>query len=223
MSAAIGGKLPLADAELLAATLHRMLAPACVSLDVAGSIRRRRPEVSDIELLAVPIIEPALDLFGQPRADAPPLNYLDALCGELRAEGVFEDRPDKNGRGAFGPRFKRLAYRGVALDLFSAIGPPYGTASRGCLMAIRTGPRWFSKALVVPKNKQVYDDEGRPLCAGLMPVWLKHEGGRYIHVHDGGEWPTPTEQDVFSLLELPWIEPQDRDAWMAARISAAAR
>jgi hypothetical protein len=197
-----------------------MLAPACVSLDVAGSIRRRRPEVSDIELLAVPIMEPALDLFGQPRADAPPLNYLDALCGELRAAGVFEDRPDKNGRGAFGPRFKRLAYRGVALDLFSVIGPPYGTASWGCLMAIRTGPRWFSKALVVPENKTVYTDDGRPLCPGLMPAWLKHEGGRYVHLRDGEPISTPDEADVFKLLRLEYIPPQERDAFMDARAAA---
>lgn len=218
MSAAIGGKLPLADAELLATTLQRMLAPACVGLDVAGSIRRRRPEVSDIELLAVPILEPARDLFGEPTTGAPPLNYLDALCGELRAAGVFEDRLDVRGRPAFGTRYKRLVYRGVALDLFSALPP----ASHGCLMAIRTGPRWFSKALVVPENKQVYDDEGRPLCAGLMPAFLRHKDGRYVHLDGGEEFPTPTERDVFSLLGLDWLEPWERDAFIEGRMFNAA-
>lgn len=219
MGTAIGNKVPLSEAELIALVLIKMLAPACEKIEIVGSVRRRRETVNDLELLAVPIVEPALDLFGEPRADAPPLNYFDALCGELRAAGVFEDRLDKNDRAAFGSRYKRLSYQGVALDLFSVLPP----ASHGCLTAIRTGPRRLSKALVVARNRTVYDDDGRPLCAGLMPPFLHHKDGRYIRLDDGEEFATPTERDVFALLDIPWLEPWERDDWMAARMAAGTR
>ena len=45
---------PLDLAEVTAAVLVKLLAPACERIEVAGSVRRGRLDVGDIELLAVP-------------------------------------------------------------------------------------------------------------------------------------------------------------------------
>jgi len=44
----------LEEAERIAGNLKAFLAPACERLEIAGSIRRRRPEVGDIDLVLIP-------------------------------------------------------------------------------------------------------------------------------------------------------------------------
>jgi DNA polymerase/3'-5' exonuclease PolX len=60
-------KIPLAQARQLAqelATIH--LRPACERIEVAGSVRRGKSEVSDVELVAIPRFGEQLNLFGEP-------------------------------------------------------------------------------------------------------------------------------------------------------------
>ena len=57
-------KMPYEDAFALAYILQRH-APYCERIEIAGSIRRRKPECGDIELVAIPKIEPVVDLLGE--------------------------------------------------------------------------------------------------------------------------------------------------------------
>lgn len=50
-------KLPLAVARDVAALLVEQMAPDCKRIEVAGSIRRCRLEIGDIELVAIPTVE----------------------------------------------------------------------------------------------------------------------------------------------------------------------
>jgi DNA polymerase/3'-5' exonuclease PolX len=54
---------PLPDAERIAAAIVADLAPYCDRIQVAGSVRRRKEFVGDIELVAIPRYVPA-GLFG---------------------------------------------------------------------------------------------------------------------------------------------------------------
>lgn len=47
-------QIPLAEAERYAAKIVEALQPMCLKIDVAGSIRRRRPLVNDIDLVILP-------------------------------------------------------------------------------------------------------------------------------------------------------------------------
>lgn len=47
-------KLPLQHAEQLAHRLVELLTPHCERIDVAGSIRRKKQEVGDIEIVCLP-------------------------------------------------------------------------------------------------------------------------------------------------------------------------
>lgn len=56
--------MKLSFAERCATRLVEWLQPFCDRIQVAGSIRRRRPECSDIDLVVVPRIEVERDMFG---------------------------------------------------------------------------------------------------------------------------------------------------------------
>ncbi|GAI50844.1 unnamed protein product, partial [marine sediment metagenome] len=46
--------MELEKAKVIAENLRSLLAPVCARITIAGSIRRQKPEVGDIELLCVP-------------------------------------------------------------------------------------------------------------------------------------------------------------------------
>ncbi len=203
-------RIPLGQAEVLAAELVELFRPYCSRIEIAGSIRRRVSEVDDIEILAVPLPAPPAPapatLFGD-QADvvAVQLDLLSAYCTDLRRQGILEDRLDKNGRPAYGPRFKRLIYKDVPLDLFSVIEP----GQWGVLFTIRTGPADFSHQLVTAVGQKFRDHTGA-LREGWMPSGYYVEDGA-VHELDGGKiLPMPEEEDLFRFLGREWIRPAER-------------
>ena len=63
-----GQPVPLAAARAVAAALRELLEPACARVEIAGSIRRRKAKVGDLELVASPrlIQEPVGELRDTP-------------------------------------------------------------------------------------------------------------------------------------------------------------
>ncbi len=55
----------LSVARFVGDDLLRLLAPHCERIAVAGSIRRKKPHVKDIELLCASKVTSAADLFGR--------------------------------------------------------------------------------------------------------------------------------------------------------------
>lgn len=122
----------------VAESLVSHLGPACTRIEIAGSVRRRKPEVKDIELVCVP------DLSVTPRR-APlefgkpiPPSYkteLDRLIGEMAAAGDV-------GIDLKGDRMKKLyvRYAGIHVDVFINLPP----SEWGVQYLIRTGPSDFS-------------------------------------------------------------------------------
>lgn len=180
----------LVEAEDIALDLVARLEPACERIEIAGSIRRGKAWVTDIEIVAIPKMETvARDLFGNPvrRRD-----LLSDTCGMLRDAGVLADRLDVQGRPAWDAKYKRMLYRGVAVDLFAATPDNWGL-----ILLLRTGPAEFNRRLVSSKS-----------FGGYLPFGFM--------VNDGSLWigservPTPEERDVFNLINLPWMEPEER-------------
>jgi len=121
-------RVSLETAEKVAMELTRILTPCCNRIVVAGSIRRRCPEPSDIELLVIP------------RA-----NYLDKLLHDLMMQNVLAMRLNKRGQRAYGPKNKLMVHlpSGIGLDVFSTTAENWGMA-----LFVRTGPReWNIKAM----------------------------------------------------------------------------
>ena len=203
-------RIPLAHAEQLAAELVEHLSPACERLEIAGSIRRRRHDVGDVELCAIPRRTPELDLFGGETGQC--VNLLVSLTDDLLKAGVLQQRLDVNGRPAWGEWMRRAVYKGFALDLFSGL-----EAQWGVLMAIRTGPAAFSHRLVTDTTQRL--DGG---LYGLKPPWAQFKGWRVVHRESGEALQTPEERDVFRVLGLSWVEPAERtDSWRPAGLGSA--
>lgn len=56
--------MPLSKGRLCADRLTGWLGPFCERIEVAGSIRRGRPEVGDVDLVAIPKVLEDADMFG---------------------------------------------------------------------------------------------------------------------------------------------------------------
>lgn len=195
---------PLAEMDLLAAQLLTLLSPVCARIEVAGSIRRRVELVGDVELVAAPRIEERqVGLFVE---DVERVDLLDEWCRDQVARGVLEDAITEAGRRVFGRRYKRFYLKGRPIDLFVVLPP----AQWGVVMALRTGPRWFSRQLVTPRDQGFADDEGR-YRRGLLPVAseaYKVKDGSLRR--DGVAMWTPEEVDFFEAARTAWVEPEER-------------
>ena len=188
--------LPLEQASWIATSILGQLAPACERIEIAGSIRRRKPEVGDIELVAVPRIESTVeyDLWGNQVTTTRSL--LNARRDELLDEGTLAEHPDDPKRG---PRYSKLWIpdAGVQLDLFTASAD----FSFGLILLLRTGPADYSQRFVtqIKQRRPAHHVAGGELHGG-MQCW-----GTPCTVV-----PTPEERDVFRATGVPWVEPWDR-------------
>lgn len=185
------------DALPVANRLVALLAPYCEQIEIAGSIRRRKLEVKDIEIVARPRVVSG-NLFGDP--DTPATNEAIA---DLIQRGIWQYDPHVKRDG---PKYKRFVFagefwpRGVAVDLFLVDERNWGSQ-----LAIRTGCFEFSKWFVTSREK-----------GGGMPRRMKHEGG-YL-TFDGQVLPCPTEAGFFAGIDVPWYEPEERTPELAERL-----
>jgi DNA polymerase/3'-5' exonuclease PolX len=101
------------------------LAPYCHRISIAGSIRRQRPQVKDIEIVALPWQEPS-DLFG----DALVAHH--GFCAAVNQWRAIKGQPT-------GKYTQRRLPEGINLDLFMADADNWGL-----ILAVRTGSAAFS-------------------------------------------------------------------------------
>jgi len=205
-------KVALAEARARAEALVAMMRPHCERCEVAGSVRRGKAEVKDIEIVAVPKWEERVsgsDLFGAERVKT---NLLFEWAQGAQQSGLVEwIKPgtpaivpwmiDPNGKYwralARRPR-EPLTSATMKLDLFLARPENFGL-----IFLIRTGPAEFSQKLVTQKCK-----------GGWMPDWMRVQDGRLWQdkdPHKDGE-PifTPDEESVFKAIGMGFVEPGER-------------
>ncbi len=191
----VSERVALAEAASAAAYLRDLLAPYCERIEIAGSVRRARPSVKDIELVAIPrTVQVQTGLFGdlydvedqleQRIAQGIADRWLLARDVEIhRTSGAIE-----TGR-RMGERYKALVYNGIPVDLF-IVRPP---ADWGVVFTIRTGPAEWSERLVTECQR----------------FFLRVAAGQLLHF--GKPISCPEEADFFHALGQPWVEPADRE------------
>lgn len=176
-------KRPYTEMYLMARHIVEAIAPYCERVEIAGSLRRHRAMIGDIEIVALPKL--ATDLFGEPLPDAPtPLDFF----LEMKRTKLTKN----------GSRFKQFVYAGVMVDLFL----PESAAHWGTVFTIRTGSHDFNMWLMQFQQHR----------AGVM-----FSDGRLYDRQGGLALDTPEETDVFRLLHLDFVPPEDRDdrKWLA--------
>lgn len=174
-------KRPYSQMYGIACGLVERLRPACQRIAVAGSIRRKKAMIGDIEIVAIPT--PITDLFGTPVSTT----LVDATLA------VWPIRFVKNGQ-----KYKQFTFEGrsgetYTVDLFLQPDP----ATWGINYMIRTGSPEFSKRMVTRRS-----------LGGYMPDDLRVDGARVWR--NGTAIETPEEADVFALWGMDFVEPEDR-------------
>lgn len=182
---------PHAATWRVAEELVALLQPACGRIIIAGSLRRQKPLVKDIEIVCAPRWKAVENLFGEQIGMQ---SDLDALVEQLLDQGQLRERLDKNGRAALGQRYLRLWYQERPVDLFAVLPP----SEWGLQVVLRTGPADFSHRLVTPRRFK----------GGMPDGW--RVTGAHIENERGELVPTPEEADVFRVLGIPYIDPPDR-------------
>src|ERR687885_1649455 len=138
---------PLADAECIAAAIVADLAPSCARIQVAGSVRRRKEVVGDIEIAAIPRYAPA-GLFGDCTANL--------LWEHLHASDTYRFTKGDHPAG----RHYQLSlpmHADVQLDLFLARPDNWGLT-----LLVRTGSAAFSTVSSPNRSRS-------QVTTGLMP------------------------------------------------------
>lgn len=120
----------LTDALPIAQKYRNDLAAFCSRCEIAGSIRREKPEVKDIEIVCIPQGKYLLEFK----------NYVEALY-KLKGD-------------ALGKYTRRSLPEGIALDLFITTKEKWGV-----IFAIRTGSANYSHWLAQQWSRKGYRSE----------------------------------------------------------------
>lgn len=155
----------LAIAERVKAALE----PHCDRIAIAGSIRRQRPQVSDIEIVAIP--KPyQTGLFASGIATV--VNEWQKVKGELPCKYT-----------------QRILPEGIKLDLFFA-----EPGNWGYIMAIRTGSAAFSKMLAQSWKQRGYKGEDGYLTYKGRRINIKTEEDLFCYA--GVKYVEPEKREL---------------------------
>lgn len=132
--------MELERARKIAEEVVKRLAPHCQRIEVAGSIRRRKPYPNDIELLCIPKYVAGVD-------------QLDREIGALFIQRILEFRLNKLGRKVYGPKNKLLLHResGVGVDIFSTTEECWPVA-----LVVRTGGKITNQRIAMAALRKGY-------------------------------------------------------------------
>jgi len=176
----------LEEALSLANRIYADLTPFTVRREIAGSVRRRKPDdIKDVEIVCIAKTMPLIDMFGVQTGE---LSLLEsAFRGLLQEWNACTIRN--------GPKYKQILFPGgQKFDLFIATPETWGYK-----FAICTGPADYSHWLVTPRNQ-----------GGGLPSYLTVKEARLWKGTNALD--TSEEQSFFDALELPMPEPWERKA-----------
>ena len=100
--------MELTEAREIAETIKGLLEGSCDRIEIAGSIRRHKWDVGDIELLCIPKFVGGVDM-------------LDRELGALAIQSILARRRNKRGSTTYGPKNKLMVHvpTGLGVDIFS--------------------------------------------------------------------------------------------------------
>ena len=203
----------LCAAQFLAAELVDAMRPFCERIEIAGSIRREKPEgIKDVEIVAIPKWERRL----KPDAPQSLFDTEPSVRVNLLHEWALHQNPEqemapgvrwiKTGTSEIvdwlpkpdGKYWRGLLPTGIKLDLFITTPEQWGTT-----FLIRTGSADFSHEIVT---------------FARWKAGHTFAGGELVHTKTGRVVPTPEETDVFAALGLDFVPPAERTGADAVKV-----
>lgn len=172
--------MELLKAEKIANKYLQLLSPFCDRIELAGSVRRKKPEVGDIEIVCTPkrinVIEDIEEMFSDSTREEVHPEFVKIINSLQKVKGE-----------PTGKYTQRILPEGINLDLFMA-----NKDNWGYILAIRIGPDGYSKYLASTWVRQGYK--------GIDGNLTK----------DGDIIPVYEERDLFWILGLEYVEPEYR-------------
>ncbi len=182
-------------AKALAETYKAMLQPFCQRIEIVGSIRREKPETHDIDILCIPLY----GYIANKQADLFNSNGKEYKIPGWPVNG-FIDTVGSIGQKIKGsPATGKYCQRKITIDEANGEFINFelyicGLDNWGYMMALRTGPAEYSKMLVTKGKALKYEFNG-----GFV---RKYRSSVIIPIYN--------ETDFFKLLQMPYIEPENR-------------
>ena len=177
----------LIQAKSIAGEVIDLLQSAFVNLHVAGSVRRGKPQVSDIELVGIPV---STTLFKQ-------------LTSSLEQDGIItkHDYKPENYHPSYrwGDAYRGFNYKGMLIEVFCAEPETFGY-----IYWLRTGPGEANTAVMYwLKQRQ------SPVRMADGAVWyVEYHGDEYQRI---SQLRVPDEHTLFDLINVPFVPPSQRN------------
>lgn len=184
-------KYPRAEALKVAKQLCVSLADITERLIVAGSLRRRKFEVGDVEILFIPkLVTQSVDFFTSKSVSA-----VDLMLDRLIAEGIIAKRKNVNGSEMWGEKNKLAVHvaSGIPVDFFATKEESWFN-----YLVCRTGGAENNRQIATAANNKGWT--WNPYGSGFSrPSGL----GKAFH-------QVKSERDVFEFVGMPYREPWER-------------
>lgn len=183
------GTMKLESAQQIAEALIRNLEPYTERIEIGGSVRRKKSEVKDIELICIPKFEDVTT--GQYTLWEEPITArTNSLFSHLAKTVGYS--VEKMGERYCKFEYQRGGWKPIKVDVFTATPETWGY-----IPMIRTGSAEFSKWVVTELKRR-----------GCTPkdgaVWVNDIPSGQIRAD------IASENAMFHLLGIDWIEPEDR-------------
>lgn len=196
-----GEKRPHYLAQSVAKQVVENFASHCQRIEIAGSLRRKKEMVGDIEIVAIPIVDEQKTLWGETASDKLHFNKLLHHVDFLLQQNKIGKAKDSAGRLRWGEKMR-------SIDLVAASGERYKIdlfmckeVNWGNIFLIRTGSRAFSQWMVT----KITD-------GGAMPTNMRQHEGR-LWEFALGSWRAleiREEEEWFNIVDVPYIKPEHR-------------
>jgi len=181
-------KYPRADALAVAREMVKWLRPHCERIICAGSLRRRKLEVGDVEILFIPKRLPRREgLFDIKWFEQTEIAFSAMLGGRL-----IEQRKSVRGSECWGEKNRRAVHvpSGIPVDFFTAT-----PANWFNYLVCRTGGMESNIKIAAAAQKKRW--KWKPYGSGFI-----NERGELVTV--------ASEREVFELAGLLFLEPWER-------------
>lgn len=178
---------PRATAILLADEIKSELEPFCERIEIAGSLRREKLDVGDIEILYVPKFEDRqADMF-----TTEPYDIANEKISEWLNNGTISKRPGVDGRFTWGLKNKLAIHRdGIPIDFFATTIPCWWVS-----LVIRTGGK----------------ESNLKLTNGAIAKGMHLNAyGEGVTLQNKTVIPATSEHHVFDLCGVTYSEPKYR-------------
>lgn len=192
--------MPLEEAKKIAVAICYKLQPFCEKINIAGSVRRQKPLVKDIEIICVPKVEVLKDMFG----------WDEGIIRSIEFPNIVKSL-GKIIKGNTDGKYMQIELpEGVNLDLFIPDNFDYYRQ-----YAIRTGSADYSAKIIASGWRKIGwcgSDRGLRKMSECVESKSPDGKSKWKCVKPNAELPPVwiSEEDFFRWINVKMLHPSQR-------------